>query len=201
MLLVRCLRLVRVGACGNGTNNLTVSSGNLASAGSIGNGMGNKVPLANNGQDVYRTFTSTTAPVYSSLVVNVSAANVAGDYFYTMGTSGDPGAINVGGRLYIRSNGSGFSFGVLRGTEALLCMKYNKTLQYQYDGGFKIRGCSRSYERCYKLYVNPSLSSEPAVADVQYSAAIGTDVGALSGIALLQGTVANAPILKWMGSM
>ncbi|RTZ49330.1 hypothetical protein EJ377_01180 [Chryseobacterium arthrosphaerae] len=114
-----------------------------------------------------------------------------------MGTSGDPGAINVGGRLYIRSNGSGFSFGVLRGTggtpvyeSTIRPFNTNMMVVLKYEA---VAGATND---AIKLYVNPSLSSEPAVADVQYSAAIGTDVGALSGIALLQGTVANAPILE-----
>ncbi|MGU3376976.1 beta strand repeat-containing protein [Chryseobacterium sp. M5A1_1a] len=181
---------------GTGTNNITVSSGNLSLAGSIGNGMGNKIPLANNGQDVYRTFTSTTAPVYSSLVVNVSAANATGDFFYSIGTSAVPSS-TVGAKLFVKSNGSGFSFGVLRGTggtpvyeTVVRPFNTNMMLVLKYE---VVAGATND---AVKLYINPSLSSEPSIADVEYTAAIGSDAGAFSAIALLQGTAANAPTLE-----
>ncbi|MCT2406260.1 IgGFc-binding protein [Chryseobacterium antibioticum] len=181
---------------GTGTNNITVSNGNLAYSGSIGNGMGNKVSLANNGQDVYRTFTSTSAPIYSSLVVNVSAANVAGDFFYSIGTSGAP-ATTVGAKLFVKSNGSGFSFGVLRGTGGVPVYETtvrpfntNVMVVLKYD---VVAGATNDD---VKLYVNPGLSAEPVTADAEYTAAVGTDVGAFSAIALLQGTAVTAPTLQ-----
>ncbi|NML69133.1 hypothetical protein HHL23_04925 [Chryseobacterium sp. RP-3-3] len=181
---------------GTGTNNITVSNGNLAYAGSIGNEMGNKVSLANNGQDVYRTFTSTAAPVYSSLVVNVSAANVVGDFFYSIGTSGAP-ATTVGAKLFVKSNGSGFSFGVLRGTggtpvyeTTVRPFNTNVMVVLKYE---VVPGATND---AVKLYVNPALSSEPAIADAVYTAAVGADAGAFSAIALLQGTAVTAPTLE-----
>ncbi|MFP3835641.1 hypothetical protein, partial [Chryseobacterium sp. SIMBA_028] len=160
---------------GTGTNNITVSSGNLASAGSIGNGMGNKVPLANNGQDVYRAFTTTTAPVYSSLIVNVSAANAVGDFFYSIGTSTVP-AGTVGAKLFVKSNGTGFSFGVLRGSGGTPV--YESTVRpFNSDimVVLKYEVVAGATNDAVKLYVNPSLSSEPGTADVEYSASVGAD--------------------------
>lgn len=181
---------------GTGTNNVTVSNGNLAFPGSIGNGMGSKIPLANNGQDVSRTFTSTAAPIYSSLIVNVSAANAAGDFFYSIGTSAAP-ATTVGAKLFVKSNGSGFSFGVLRGTGGIPVYEttvrpFNTNvmvvLKYEVVAG--------ATNDAVKLYVNPGLSSEPATPDAVYTAAIGADAGAFSAIALVQGTAVTAPTLE-----
>ncbi|AYM99674.1 hypothetical protein EAG08_04390 [Chryseobacterium sp. 3008163] len=181
---------------GTGTNNVTVSNGNLAYPGSIGDGMGNKVPLANNGQDVSRTFTSTAAPIYSSLIVNVSAANAVGDFFYSIGTSAAP-ATTVGAKLFVKSNGSGFSFGVLRGTGGIPVYEttvrpFNTNvmvvLKYEVVAG--------ATNDAVKLYVNPGLSSEPATPDAVYTAAIGLDAGAFSAIALVQGTAVTAPTLE-----
>lgn len=64
-----------------GANAITLVKGNLEFNGAIGSGIGNKIALANNGQDLYRTFPVTSASLYSALVVNVSAANITGDYF------------------------------------------------------------------------------------------------------------------------
>ncbi|KAB1228616.1 GEVED domain-containing protein [Chryseobacterium viscerum] len=181
---------------GTGTNNITASSGNLLYAGSVGNGIGNKVPLLNNGQDVSRTFTNTSAPIYSSLIVNVSAANTAGDFFYSIGTSAAP-ATALGGKLFIRSNGAGFSFGVLRGTGGTpvyesVIRPFNTPIMVV----LKYEIVTGTTNDAVKLYVNPSLSSEPTVADVQYSSAVGADASIFSAVALLQGTAANAPTLE-----
>ena len=71
-----------------GTNNVTAYSGNLTYSGTIGNTIGNKATLTDNGQDVSRSFTSTnvttSVPMYVSMVVNVSDAKT-GDYFFMLG--------------------------------------------------------------------------------------------------------------------
>ncbi|PQA94762.1 hypothetical protein B0A69_09985 [Chryseobacterium shigense] len=181
---------------GNGTNDITVSNGNLLYPGSIGNTMGNKVPLANNGEDVYRTFTTTAAPIYSSLIVKVSSANSVGDFFYSIGTSIDP-VSTVGAKLFIRSNGTGFSFGVLRGTGGI--PSYETTVRPFNTNVLvviKYEVVAGATNDAVKLYVNPPLASEPATTDATYNAATGTDAGAFSAIALLQGTAASAPTLE-----
>lgn len=181
---------------GNGTNDINVSSNNLVYPGSIGNGMGNKISLTNTGQDVYRTFTNTNAPIYSSLIVKVSTANIAGDFFYSIGTSADP-VFAVGAKLFIKSNGSGFSFGVLRGTGGVPVYETtvrpfntNVLVVLKYE---VIAGANND---AVKLYVNPALASEPATTAATYAAAIGTDANAFSAIALLKGTAVSAPTLE-----
>lgn len=182
-----------------GTPNITVSSGNLSYSGAIHNDFGNKVALTNNGQDVYRSFTSTNATVYSSLVVNVSGALATGDYFYALGYST---SLAYGAKLYIRSNGAGFSFGVLRGAvtgtpvyeSTVRPFNTNIYLVLKYE---VVTGATND---ATKLYVNPSpLGTEPGVADATYSAAAGNDIAAanpLSSVSLTQGTAANAPTLQ-----
>jgi hypothetical protein len=185
-----------VALSGTGTNNVTVSNGNLAFPGSIGNGMGSKIPLANNGQDVYRTFTSTAAPIYTSLIVNVSAANATGDFFYSLGTSAAP-ATTVGAKLFVRSNGAGFSFGVLRGTGGTPVYETTvRPFNTNVMAVLKYEVVPGATNDAVKLFVNPALASEPAIADVTYNATVGADAGVFSAIALLQGTAAAAPTLE-----
>ncbi|AYN00606.1 hypothetical protein EAG08_10030 [Chryseobacterium sp. 3008163] len=158
--------------------------------------MGNKIALANNGQDVSIAFNGLLAPIYSSLVVNVSAANIAGDFFYSIGTNIAP-ASTVGAKLFIKSNGSGFSFGVLRGTGGIPVYEttvrpFNTNIMVvlKYE---VVAGASND---AVKLYVNPVLSSEPVTPDAVYSAAIGTDAGSFSTVSLLQGTAVTSPTLE-----
>jgi len=66
---------------------INVNRGNLTYTGSIASGIGNRVILRTSGQDAYRSFPSTNAPIYSSLLVDVSAANATGDFFYSLFTS------------------------------------------------------------------------------------------------------------------
>lgn len=177
---------------GTGINNLTVSNGNLSYAGSVINDMGNKISLTNNGQDAFRSFVSTSGSVYSSLIVKVSDAKAVGDYFYSLGTATTP---TDGARLYIRSNGSGFSFGVLKGTGATPVYEttirpYNTNISVV----IKYEVITGSNNDAVKLYVNPTVSAEPAVPDAQHTA--GADSSAFSAVALRQGTAANAPTLE-----
>lgn len=190
-----------VNLAGSGTNNLTVSSGNLSFSGTITNDIGSKVALTNNGQDVYRTFTGTNATVYSSLVVNVSASQTAGDYFYSLGYST---SLTYGAKLYIRSNGAGFSFGVLRGTGGTPV--YESTVRPYNTNLFlvlKYEVIAGAANDAVSIYINPSpQNTEPATADAIYNAVAGSEISAsvtLSAVSLSQGTAANAPTLQLDG--
>lgn len=180
---------------GAGTNNVTVSTGNINYPGTIGNGIGNKVTLTNNGQDVTRAFTSTAVstvvPMYVSMVVNVSDART-GDYFFTLG----------GVPIYIRTNGlGGFNFGVNKTTTTVT--SYETTArafgQYLLVLKYEVAAGGSTTNDVVKLFVNPSLSSEPPTADVSYTltgGSAGTDATSFAGISLYQGTVLTSPTLE-----
>lgn len=182
---------------GTGTNNIAVNSGNLSYPGTIADGSGNRISLANNGQDIYRTYTATTVSQYSSLVVNVSAAQANGDYFYALMAST---SLTTGAKLYIRSNGTGFSFGVLRGTGGT--PEYETTVRsfgVNYLLVLKYEVIAGATNDAVKLFVNPSLAAEPGAATVTYSAATGTDMSSLSTVGLFQGIATDAPTLQLDG--
>ncbi|MGG5208244.1 GEVED domain-containing protein [Chryseobacterium sp. MIQD13] len=180
---------------GTSTNpTLAISGGNLTYPGSITNNFGNKAILTSSGQDVYRSFTSTTLngttpSVYSSLIVNVTSAQAAGDYFFALGSGTAQNA-----RIYIKSNGTGFSFGIGKtaavadyettvrpfGSNIMLVLKYEQ-----------IAGATNDV---VKLFVNPPLASEPS-PDIIHTPAIA-DITSLSSVFLIQGTAANAPALQ-----
>ncbi|RNA62766.1 hypothetical protein D1631_12885 [Chryseobacterium nematophagum] len=177
-----------------GSPSVTVANGNLTYPNTISNNIGSKVSLSSSGQDVYHSFTSASLDasnpgVYSSLIVNVSQAQAIGDFFFALGASGPNASV------YIRSNGIGFSFGVGKtaasaeyettvrpfNTNIMLVLKYEFVTGAQNDE--------------IKLYVNPSLASEPVTADIVTAPAI-SDVGSLTYAFLYQGNAANAPTLE-----
>lgn len=177
-----------------GTNNVTAYSGNLTYSGTIGNTIGNKATLTDNGQDVSRSFTSTnvttSVPMYVSMVVNVSDAKT-GDYFFMLG----------GVPVYIRTNGSGgFNFGINK-TDSALTVQYEstaRTLNQNYLLVLKYEVVAGTTNDVVKLFVNPSLSTEPSTADVSYTltgATAGTDVTSFSSLSLYQGTALTSPKL------
>lgn len=181
-----------------GTPTVSVSAGNLIMANSIGDGMGNKVILSNVGQDVYRTFTGTalnaTVPaIYAHAVVNVSAAQAAGDYFLSLGSTTTSIA-----KVYIRSNGAGFSFGVLRNTGTVEYESVERPFNTNISLVLKYEQVTGTINDIVKLYVNPSAGTEPAVADISHTGT-AADTSSFAAIQLYQGTTAvttNAPTLE-----
>lgn len=186
-------------ARGSGTPVINVAAGNLSYTGSLSNGIGNKVPLGNTGQDVYRTFTASNTTLYAAMVVNVSAA-ATGDYFFVLGNSTSP--LTYSGKIYIKSDGSGgFNFGVVRGTGgAPVYETAARTFGTNYFLVLKYEVVAGTTNDVIKLYVDPSpLSAEPGAADVQYNAATGADINAtysLSSVELYQGTAGAAATLE-----
>ncbi|MBB4807702.1 putative repeat protein (TIGR01451 family) [Chryseobacterium defluvii] len=180
----------------SGTPTIATSDGNLAYPGSIGNNMGNKTSLTSSGQDVRRSFTAASLnaanpAVYSSLIVNVSAAQTTGDFFYALGNS----TTVQNARIYIRSNGAGFSFGV---GKTAATADYETTVR-PFDTNtmlvLKYEFVTGTNNDQVKLYVNPTLSAEPVTPDIVTSPAIA-DVTSLSVVYLFQGTAENAPTLE-----
>lgn len=182
----------------SGTPAISVGSGNLNYAGSIANTFGNKVSLSNTGQDVYRSFTGVTSTTYASMVLSVSAAQATGDYFFALGNATSP--LTYGGRIYIRSNGAGFSFGVQRSDGTVPVYESTvRSFNTNYFVVLKYEVVAGTTNDPVKLYVNPfPISIEPTVPDVVYNSIVaGTDIGGttLSSVNLYQGTAANAPTL------
>ncbi|MPT32664.1 MAG: hypothetical protein E2600_13585, partial [Chryseobacterium sp.] len=179
-----------------GPPNATVASGNLAYTGTIASNFGNKVSLSTSGQDVYRTFTNTTlnvttTAIYANVIVNVSAAQLAGDFFFSLGSNTTSIA-----RLYIRSNGSGFSFGVLRTTLAGTGTVEYETAVRPFNTNMRVvlkyEQISGATNDIVKLYVNPSFATEPATADVSHTGTLA-DTTVFNAIQLYQGAAASAP--------
>ncbi len=95
---------------GTGTNNLTVAASGtgLSYTGSPRSAVGFALPMANNGQDAYKSFTSqNSGAVYASALINLSAVNATGDYFFCVMTG-----TSFTVRLFAKTSGAGFVLGL-----------------------------------------------------------------------------------------
>ena len=188
-----------------GSSTISVIAGNLNFPSSVSHSSGNRVRLTNTvGQSVYQAITGTGATTYNSLVVNVSAAQAAGEYFYVLGNSTSP--LTYGARIYIRSNGAGFNFGVVKSTGTPVYETTIRNFNTDYLLVLKYEVVAGVTNDIVSLFVNPSpLNTEPGLANVVYnSTTVGTDIGTatttnISSVNLYQISVANSPVLDLDG--
>jgi hypothetical protein len=93
---------------------LTVTATNLTYP-SYPSVTGNALTLTTTGEDDYKSFTPiTSGNAYLSLLINVQSAQT-GDYFIAFSPSATQ--TNYAARLFIKSNGAGFSLGVTKSNE------------------------------------------------------------------------------------
>ena len=189
------------------TNFLTVVAPGLSYTGYSGSAVGNAVGLTTSGEDanlkMAGTDSVTSGSVYAAFMVNVSAAQAAGDYFFhfsnkTMSTS------QYRARTYCKlaSNGK-LAFGLLKssataafpikysdsvyvtGTTYLLVVKYS----------FSSAGTA---DDTVSLFVNPVMNGTeplPNVTHFDNTAATAFDLSSFGAIALRQGSATNAATL------
>lgn len=184
-------------------NKIPVTAG-ITYAGSTTNSIGNAALIKNTGQDAGKAFTGTnirSGNVYSSFLINVSAAQAAGDYFFALFDSALNGT-NYRARTFIKSSGTGYRIGISK-SGAVAAAGFNTTdlvfgTTYQIVVKYSI--ISGATNDSVKLFVNPVLgSSEPTPTasalvtenDITISSTVG-----LGAVALRQGSSTNAPTLS-----
>ncbi len=177
------------------TNVLTVTAGNLAYAAYISSNIGNYLPVANTGQDAYKAFTTqSSGSVYAAFLVNISAANTTGDYFFSFEPTA--GNTNYTARLFAKKDASNkLAFGISKSTDAAVYSDFSYDLSTTYLLVVKYSFVPDSTtDDVISLFVNPTLLSEP-VATVVANGSSKTDAVSLGAIILRQGTAANAATL------
>ena len=176
-----------------GTNPITVVSPGLTYAGYNSSGIGNAAALTASGEDDNRTFDEiTTGKVYASLLVNVSAAQTAGDYFFHFSTS-SMGSFS--GRIFARDSSGKLAFGVSKSSTA---PNYTKAV-YSYNTTYLlvvkyVFNTASDTDDAVDLFVNPPLNAPEHSPTV--SAPSGeNDAAGMGAIVLRQGGAAIAPTL------
>ena len=182
------------------TNAQTVVSPGLTYTGYPSSGIGNAASLTTTGQDVNRQFTDsvTTGAVYASLMVNVTSAQAAGDYFFHMG----PKTLGVTfmGRVFVKlAANSNLAFGLSKTTTSASILPvysdsiyttgttYLLVVKYQFNAGVN--------DDTLSLFINPAISLVEPVPDLQHGTSTANDPASIGTVALRQGTASNAPVI------
>jgi len=184
----------------NAAPTLTVTASTITYPGYPSSGIGNEVSI-NTGQDLNKTFTpQTTGTIYTSFIVNVSAANVAGDYFFNMG------AETIGtayfGRVFAKTDAtSKLAFGIQYTSGGTIVptysgFDYNLNTTYLIVLKYVIDGATSNTS----IIVNPVMgSTEPTTGwlnDAQGTQGKPANIGS---VALRQGSASVAGTLKLDG--
>lgn len=167
-------------------------------AGYPGSGIGNEVAVANNGQDVEDQFTAqTSGTVYFSVLVNISAAQAAGDYFMDLGEPNSYSAYF--GRLFVKSDGANIAFGILNSSGTGSATTWSAST-YSLNTTYLVVVKVNATTGASGLVINPSMTAEPTTEWIlnATSATVPSAAG-LGEVNIRQGSSANAPTLKLDG--
>lgn len=185
---------------GAGTNPPQITSGGLSYTGYASSGIGNAVSFTTNGEDNNRPFLTfpngiASGSVYYSLMVKLDSVATTGDYFFHLYKSSTIFTARIFAKRAANAN---IRFGIGRsstaaniaysdsiyttGTTHLLVVKYTV-----------IAGATND---TVALWINPTLGGlEPSPTVLESSVDRTTvDVDTVYGVAVRQGTAANAPI-------
>ncbi len=178
---------------GGGTNTIKVSSG--LSQGTLSVEGGSAI-LTTSGEDINRQITNqvSTGSVYTRFLLNVTAAQDAGDYFFHLGPK-DLGTI-FRGKVFVKKSGVGFQIGVTKASNipnyGATVYDLNTTIIVVMKYTFKTTSTTDDE---VVLYVNPTIDKEPTTA-LSTTPAGETDLENIGSVALRQGAAANAPNVK-----
>jgi hypothetical protein len=186
-------------------NPLRASATGLTFTGYNGSGVGNAVPMANNGQDACKDLknsqTYTSGSVYASLLVNVTAAQAAGDYFFGLLPSGSLTLFSA--RTFIKLSSAGYykvaiSRGSIGAAETISYSADSFALNttYLFVAKYTFNTVS-AVDDSVRLYVLSSSipATEPTNATCSALGGTTPDLANVARVALRQGSASNAATL------
>ncbi|MDR1809031.1 MAG: hypothetical protein LBR34_01320 [Prevotella sp.] len=160
----------------SGTNAVTVSEAGLSYPGYAGSGIGLAAGFTPLSDRIQKTFSGTLSGVYYySFLINVSSAG-SGEFF-----AGLFSANAFRGRAYIKADGGGFQFGLVKTTTGTVT--YTSETPYTFGTTYlvvvKYEFITGSANDQVSLYVNPDLTTNnPGVPAIGPLADAGNDVSA-----------------------
>jgi hypothetical protein len=169
------------------TNPILVGTQGLVFPGYPSSDIGLCALLANNGQDVNKTFaTVTTGPVYCAFLVQVQA--IANGYFLHLG--GTPIGNNHYGKVFINGTGNSFNFGLSKETADTVYTTgspFTKGATYLIILKYSIVEGAKNDEVSLYIITGSIPATEPSVATIGPLADAGeTDLANVSAVALRQ---------------
>lgn len=180
----------------SGTSPINAAAPGLSYPSLPSSGAGNAASILTTGEDDRKLLTSTNSSgsIYSSCLINLSAAQASGDYFYTL-SSGTSGYI---ARVFARSSGSGFQLGLLKASGGVTTPTYDTNV-LSFGTTYLIvskieRFGSSTTDDVASLWVNPPLGASEISATITNSA--GNDQVNIDSVVLRQGSSSAAPTLR-----
>jgi hypothetical protein len=155
------------------------------------NAAGGRLNILNTGQDITAALSSSvsTNNLYMAMLVNFSAAQATGDYFFSFMPTITTNAFT--GRVFVKLNGSNINFGLMKNSGGtvpyssngyLLNTTYCLVLKYTFNS-------ATTTDDVATLYVFDALNGIPATEPLSNELAISanTDATAIGAIAIRQG--------------
>ncbi|MCA0447187.1 MAG: T9SS type A sorting domain-containing protein [Bacteroidetes bacterium] len=180
---------------GGGTNVISVTSTGtgLSYSGSSNSAIGFAASLTTSGEDINRGFTAiSSGSIYVGLMVNVTAAQATGDYFFHIA----PATIgsDFKGRIYAKSTTGGYFIGFSKAgtnvTYSSTVLTYN-TVHYIVLKYTFVSGATNDQAA---LFIDPTLGgSEPSATLTGTSSETDISATGAGTVALRQGNTSNAP--------
>jgi hypothetical protein len=172
-------------------NPIMVTSPSLTYTSHPGSGVGNAVSLTTSGEDINKGFTPaiTTGSAYMSCLINMTATQATGDYFVGLFTSATVFPV----RVWARTNGAGFSFGVSKATTGVV---YEATVRaygttYLVVANY-VYSPTTTNDDIVNLWVDPILGAAEPAATIPAVNGLINDVTTLTAVFLRQGSATNA---------
>ena len=186
---------------GAGTNPITVYSDSLLTyPGYLSSGIGNRIRLISNGEDVNKTFTAqTSGTVYASALVNITATSTTGDYFIHFGATVISTIYQA--RVFVKKDASNnLAFGISKSSGTANYTPFNYALNTTYLLVFKYSfNTGSTTNDTVSLIINPTLNATEPISGWTKGTDAATDLANVGCIALRQGTAANLVTLRLDG--
>lgn len=176
-----------------GTNPIKVKSPGLSYAGYASSGIGLAASMTTSGEDDHKDFAAapTAGSVYAAFLVNASAAQTTGDYFFHFYETSSL----LDGRVFIKkdASSSSFAFGLSKANEGATYTGFDYSLDTTYLVVVKYTFNGSSQDDTVALFVNPIPGGSEPTATVGPLTASINDATSLVAVALRQGTAASMP--------
>jgi hypothetical protein len=188
-----------VGHSSAGINPIKIVEPALTYPGYFASGQGKSVFLTTSGEDVNKAFDSVkTGSVYSSFMVKVDSAKLAGDYFFHIGPQNTTSLYYA--KVFVKDSLGNIGFGIAKNQNSAVvytaCV-YQLNTTYLIVAKYTYNNLSTTDDEA-ALWINPVLNGIEPTPDLIVTDA-GTDALSFGMVALRQGSTASAAAVTISG--
>lgn len=182
-----------------GTTPATIQSAAMTYPGYPSSGIGNAVAMGTAGEDVSKVFAvQNTGSVYAAVMINVSASQVNGDYFFHL-VDGPITGNSFKGRLFVKKDATAATFGIGIQKSSTANALYTPTtfatgvthlcvVKYTFVAG--------TANDTVELIIDPTLGGAEPASNLTATLATDADATDIRGVALRQGAGGSAATVQ-----